>query len=211
MKFLKGLDYAEEQRDMMEKMRQKREYMMQNYKQKMAEKDSLSKMLEILKNPRQSPEDIVARTKSMKSEKKTLSSVNAVLQQDLDAQSKKVEQAHLLFEEQEAANTVLQTEIDFLKGHVTSQKISMSEFKRLKEETASFLEKCSTLANSIAGKETESKEVEEMLSLLKTTITDKVSEFNDKAKKEGLVEEQTEESNVLIECDPENLTDESWE
>ena len=182
MKFLKGLDYAEEQRDMMEKMRQKREYMMQNYKQKMAEKDSLSKMLEILKNPRQSPEDIVARTKSMKSEKKTLSSVNAVLQQDLDAQSKKVEQAHLLFEEQEAANTVLQTEIDFLKGHVTSQKISMSEFKRLKEETASFLEKCATLTNSIAGKETESKEVEEMLSLLKTTIRDKVSEFNDKAK-----------------------------
>ena len=37
---------------MMEKMRQKREYMLQNYKQRMAERESLNKHLEILKNPR---------------------------------------------------------------------------------------------------------------------------------------------------------------
>ena len=87
MKFLKGVDYSEEQKGMMEKMRQKREYMLQNYKQRMAERESLNKHLEILKNPRQNPEDIQARTESMEREKETLTSVNAAMQQDLDQQN----------------------------------------------------------------------------------------------------------------------------
>ena len=165
----------------------------------------------MLKNPRQSPEDIVSRTESMEREKETLTRINEGKRQDLAAQNKKKEQAHLQLEEQEVANVELQNQIDDLKKQISSQVISMSEFKQLKEDTAALNEKLAEIKSEMEVKEQTAGKFEQFIGDCKTTLKEKITAFNEKSKTEGLIDEQSEESShVLLEIDADTVTTEVW-